>query len=224
MVRGADRTRQRRMADRAYGARARAIRARAASTPDLGPSPSRPMLDRALVGAQVMAGPAGKTASVLAFARKLGRSLGARGFVGCSSKPSKGHRSPLSAEQVGPSTQLNVARSRGRDRSEPRLASDGDGRQKLRLLLRRQSDGGIVGFAAATRQRPSLSRSTTPRLANRPSRMETALFSHWVAFAHWTTPASGWSRIASKSARSHAASSTPGPTPRCRLERERGVP
>ena len=59
---------------------------------------------------------------------------------------------------------------------------------------RRQADGGIVGFAPRSRQRPSPSRSTTPRLANRPSRIETALLSQWVAFAHWTTPASGWSR------------------------------
>jgi hypothetical protein len=219
-----DRTRQRRIADRAYGARARAISRsnRLHSRPWAVPFSA--YARTALVGAQVMAGPAGKTASVLAFARKLGRSLGSRGFVGCSSKPSDGHEPPLSDEQLALNTQQHVARSRGRDGSEPRLASDGDGCQKLRLLLRRQSDGGIVGFAAATRQRPSLSRSTTPRLASRPSRMETALFSHWVAFAHWTTPASGWSRIASKSARSHAASSTPGPTPRCRLERELGVP
>ena len=75
---------------------------------------------------------------------------------------------------------------------------------KLGLLLRRQSDGGIVGFAPASRQRPLPSRSTTPRLANRPSRMETALLSQRVVFAHCTTPASGSSRIASSSARSRA--------------------
>ena len=74
----------------------------------------------------------------------------------------------------------------------------------------------------ASRQRPLPSRSTTPRLANRPSRMETALLSQRVAFAHCTTPASGWSRIASSSARSRAAdSSTPGLKPPRRLERER---
>ena len=104
------------------------------------------------------------------------------------------------------------------------VAGGGLSATQFGLLLRRQSDGGIVGFAAATRQRPSLSRSTTPRLASRPSRMETALFSHWVAFAHWTTPASGWSRIASKSASSHAVDPTLGMKPRCRLDRERGVP
>jgi hypothetical protein len=109
---------------------------------------------------------------------------------GRSPKPSNRHCSPLSAEQFGLNTQQHVTRSRSRDRGDPRRACDVDGRQKL-LLRRRQSDGGIVGFAAATRQRPSLSRSTTPRLASRPSRMEIALFSHWVAFAHWTTPASG---------------------------------
>ena len=76
---------------------------------------------------------------------------------------------------------------------------------EARPLLRRQSDGGAVGFAPASRQRPLPSRSTTPRLANRPSRMETALLSQRVVFAHCTTPASGSSRIASSSARSRAA-------------------
>ena len=94
--------------------------------------------------------------------------------------------------------------------------------QKLGLLLRRQSDGGVVGFASASRQRPLPSRSTTPRLANRPSRMETALLSQRVVFAHCTTPASGSSRIASSSTRSRAAdSSTPGLKPWRRLEGER---
>ena len=72
------------------------------------------------------------------------------------------------------------------------------------------------------RQRPLPSRSTRPRLANRPSRMETALLSQSVAFAHWTTPASGWSRIASSSACSRAdTSSTLGFEPGRRFERER---
>jgi hypothetical protein len=73
-------------------------RARTASTPDLGPSAFSAFGRTALVGAQVVAGPAGKTASVLAFARKLRRSLGARALVSCSSKPSNRHSSPLSAE------------------------------------------------------------------------------------------------------------------------------
>ena len=93
---------------------------------------------------------------------------------------------------------------------------------QARLPPRRQSDGGIVGFTPASRQRPLPSRSTRPRLANRPRRMETALLSQRVACAHWTTPASGSSRIASSSACSLAdASCTPGLEPRARLERER---
>ena len=58
--------------------------------------------------------------------------------------------------------------------------------------------------------------------ANRPSRMETALLSQRVVFAHCTTPASGSSPIASSSACSRAAvSPTPGLEPGGLLERER---
>ena len=90
---------------------------------------------------------------------------------------------------------------------------------EARLLPRRQSDGGIVGFTSTSRQRALPSRSTRPRFANRPSRIETALLSQRVVFAHCTTPASGSSRIASSSARSRAADSpTPGLKPGGRLE------
>jgi hypothetical protein len=120
-----------------------------------------------------------------------------------------------------------LAQAIGRDRLNPAFKRRWRRPQRDQFgvrIRRRQADGGIVGFAPRTRQRPSPSRSTTPRLANRPSRMETALLSQWVAFAHWTTPASGWSRIASNSACSRAADSTLGMKPRCRLDRERGVP
>ena len=104
-------------------------------------------------------------------------------------------------------------------------ACDGDGRQKFGLLLRRQGgSGGIaVGFASASRQRPLPSRSTRPRLANRPSRHgdRRSCLSQGVVFAHCTTPASGSSRIASSSACSRADSSTPGWKPGGRLERAR---
>ena len=116
----------------------------------------------AQVGAPVVAGPADKTASILAFARNLCRSLGACRVDGRSSKSSDRHCFSLSAEQLALNAQQHVARSRGRDGSEPWRAYDGDGRQKFGLFLRRQSDAGLVGFASESRQ-PSSAGSTTAR-------------------------------------------------------------
>src|ERR1700722_12241998 len=61
---------------------------------------------------------------------------------------SDGHEPPLSYEQLALNTQQHVARSRGRDGSEPWQACHRDGLQELGLLLCRQTDGAVVGFAS----------------------------------------------------------------------------
>jgi hypothetical protein len=102
---------------------------------------------------------------------------------GCSSKPRDRHERPLSAEQLALDAQQYVARSRGRDWSEPWQACHHDGLQELGLLLGRQTDGAVVGFALESRQ-PFSAGSTTPRLRSLRRRSRVVLTLARVALAN----------------------------------------